>query len=57
MKQSQEAIRRLQSIQANIEMTVPAGRTYTGTVLLKRPNRARLELNGSVVQLVVSKGP
>lgn len=56
LKQSQEAVRRLQSIQANIELAVPAGRTYTGTVLLKRPNRARLELNGMGVQLVVSDG-
>lgn len=52
---AREAMTRLGSLQAEVELVQPTG-TFTGKMLVKRPNLVRLELKGAQEELHVSTG-
>src|SRR5437763_1234701 len=55
LKQASNATARLQSVKANVEITMGSHRA-TGTVEMKRPNLARVDLKGGNIQAIVADG-
>jgi outer membrane lipoprotein-sorting protein len=55
LKQASAATAKLQSLKANVDISMGSHRA-TGTVEMKRPNLARVDLNGGNVQTIVADG-
>jgi outer membrane lipoprotein-sorting protein len=56
LKQVRQALGRLQTLQADLEVTGAGEKPLQGTLALKRPNLARIELKPPIEILIVSNG-
>jgi outer membrane lipoprotein-sorting protein len=56
LKQARDAMSRLQTLQADLEVSITGSNAAKGTLVLKRPNLARIELKAPLEMLIASDG-